>query len=171
MRYLVPHLRYLIYILRHKWFVFRGGLIFKVPLWQLITHDLSKFRASEWFPYVRHFYGPDGVAARKSRKHEPGNNSEFDAVWERHWTRNPHHWEHWLFRCGGIEVATSMPERFVREMLADWYGAGRAQGFNDFPDWYWKNRDKIKLHPQTRTLVENLIREYVGLLNPRRRTK
>lgn len=32
-----PHLSYLAYVLKHKWFVFVAGLHLKVPLWQLVT--------------------------------------------------------------------------------------------------------------------------------------
>lgn len=51
-----------------------------------------------------------------------------------------------------------MPERYVREMVADWYGAGRAiTGRWDAPGWYWENKEKMKLHPATRSFVEVLL--------------
>lgn len=51
-----------------------------------------------------------------------------------------------------------MPERYVREMVADWSGAGRAQGHGSDPrPWYRKNRDKMVLHPATRRRIEALL--------------
>jgi hypothetical protein len=58
------HLRYLRYIVRHKWFVLLAGLKTGAPLWRLIVHDWSKFTPREWFAYARNFYGksPEGIA-------------------------------------------------------------------------------------------------------------
>lgn len=50
------HLRYLSYVVRHKWFVLLAGLRVRAPLWRLLIHDWSKFTPSEWGPYVRFFY-------------------------------------------------------------------------------------------------------------------
>jgi hypothetical protein len=50
------HLRYLTYVLRHKWFVLVAGLRVGVPVWRLLAHDLSKFSPAEWGPYVANFY-------------------------------------------------------------------------------------------------------------------
>lgn len=47
-----------------------------------------------------------------------------------------------------------MPDVYRREMLADWRGAGRAQGYNDTLGWYIKNCDKMILHPETRAWIE-----------------
>lgn len=47
-----------------------------------------------------------------------------------------------------------MPDVYRREMLADWFGAGRALGFPKTWEWYEKNKDNIKLHPDTRAWVE-----------------
>lgn len=59
---------------------------------------------------------------------------------------------------GGQKVLP-MPDRYRREMLADWRGAGRAQGFgNDVSSWYAKNRDKMVLHPETRAWIDEQLR-------------
>lgn len=51
--------------------------------------------------------------------------------------------------------ALPMPERYVREMLADWMGAGRAiTGRWETPKWYMDNRHNMVLHPDTRAYVE-----------------
>lgn len=57
-------------------------------------------------------------------------------------------------------VALAMPERYVREMVADWMGAGRAiTGRWEVAEWYAKTRKHTILHPHTRARVEELIAE------------
>jgi hypothetical protein len=71
-----PHLRYLRYVLMHKLYVFMAGvalwrvsskvyvrprLRFLAWVWRLLVHDLSKFRPSEWRPYVASFYGTPAI--------------------------------------------------------------------------------------------------------------
>jgi len=54
-----------------------------------------------------------------------------------------------------------MPEKYAREMVADWYGAGRAiTGKWEAHKWYAENRSKIQLHAETRFLVEKLLNEH-----------
>lgn len=55
-------------------------------------------------------------------------------------------------------MALEMPEVFVREMVADWMGAGRAiTGEWEAHKWYLKNKSNMHLHPNTRKLVEELL--------------
>lgn len=45
----------------------------------------------------------------------------------------------------------------MKEMLADWRGANKAQGGDGKADslkWYEKNRTKMVLHPDTRIWIE-----------------
>lgn len=167
------HFKYAIYVLRHKWFVFLACWRLGVPLWQAIVHDFSKFRPSEWFPYVNHFHGPQGDqnrAASAGKYHQPGNDEAFDRAWLRHIHRNQHHWQHYVIieapvpdtiLSNGAAMAMvkilKITDRFTREMVADWHGAGRAQGFPDTRCWYERNKEKMALHPQTRARVEELL--------------
>ena len=146
-----PHLRYASYVARHKWFVFVAGLKTRAPLWRLLIHDWSKLGPAEWTPYVRSFYGKQGRT--------PGVRAAFDAAWLHHQHCNPHHWQHWLLReDDGPTTALEMPEGLVREMVADWMGAGRAiTGQWEVWKWYRSNREKIVLHPDSRALVEEMI--------------
>jgi hypothetical protein len=58
-----------------------------------------------------------------------------------------------------------MPEKYVREMVADWCGAGRAYtGRWDVAGWYEQQRERVVLHPDTRALVEQLVREAADVL-------
>jgi hypothetical protein len=146
-----PHLRYASYVARHKWFVFRAGLRTRAPLWRLLIHDWSKMTPAEWTPYVRSFYGKQGRT--------PEVCAAFDAAWLHHQHRNPHHWQHWLLReDDGPTKALEMPESLIREMVADWMGAGRAiTGKWEVEKWYAQNAAKIVLAPSTRLTVEALL--------------
>lgn len=169
------HARYLRYVLLHKWWVLRWGLRLKVPLGQLLVHDMSKFSRAEWGPYARWFYtrAPDGrewyVVYKEAMSGHPGCVSEphwtarhlkadFDEAWKHHWEENLHHAECW---ANGLNSPIKMPEVHAREMVADWCGAGYAKGKRDIRAWYEKARDGMRLHPDTRVLVESLLREFV----------
>lgn len=142
-RIYVKYYNYIRYILRHKWYVFIVGLKYKVPIWQLLVHDLSKFLPSEFFPYMEYFYG-----AR--------NQEKFDRAWNYHQKRNKHHWQYWTYtQDSGATITIEMPEKYRREMLADWDGAGIAKsGKADSKNWYIQHKDIYQFHPKTRALVE-----------------
>jgi hypothetical protein len=142
------HCQYLRYLARHKWFVLVAACRLGIPVRGLL-HDWSKLRPGEWLPYAASFYGP----ART-----PEVRAAFDRAWLLHQHRNAHHWQYWiLILDDGGSPALPMPDPVRREMLADWVGAGRAQGFTApgaTRDWYLQNRDRIRLHPDTRAWVE-----------------
>lgn len=50
-----------------------------------------------------------------------------------------------------------MPDVYIREMVADWRGAGRALGQLDTASWYKQNAKNMLLHPDTRARVEQLL--------------
>lgn len=154
------HLKYLSYVVRHRWYVLVECL--KMGLfWRGLVHDLSKFLPSEWFPYVNYFNGewqgkdsvPDWYKCPEPVK------AAFDLAWLKHQHRNPHHWQYWRLRedDGGTKVLP-MPAVFVKEMLADWRGAGKAQGHASLGPWYEKNHQKIEMHAETRDLLHSLMR-------------
>lgn len=157
------YLRYLWYVLRHKWYVLLACIENGVPL-QGLTHDLSKLRPSELIPYARHFYGNGGDIKNgrdKTGYYKAGASGDaaFDRAWLYHQHRNPHHWQYWhLVQDDDPNKCLPMPEKYVREMVADWRGAGRAQGTPDTIMWYAAHRDKIKLHPESRKLTETLLK-------------
>jgi len=153
------HLAYLGYILRHKWFVFwecvRLGIV-----WRGLIHDWHKFLPSEWIPYARYFYNQDGTRIQRQdstgyyKPTETGD-AAFDFAWLLHQKRGRHHWQWWVLPEdeGGIKVLP-MGEEDRQEMLADWRGAGRAQGKPDTRKWYETNSHKMQLHPDTRHWIE-----------------
>lgn len=165
------HWQYLKYVLRHKWYVFRGCLALGVPIHQAIIHDWVKFLPVEWFPYVRQFYGEKPTEDDERRTLMLGISirtraqikADFDNAWNHHQKTQPHHWQYWLLITDSDEPRLrplAMPHRFILEMVADWYGAGMAiNGAADVGRWYEGSKSKIILHPQTRELVEQTLEE------------
>lgn len=164
----MTHLKYLSYILRHKWFVLVASIKIGAPLWRAITHDLSKFRPSEWFPYAFYFYGDsNGETLRLMAEYGLGElipygmapEDKFNVAWLHHQHRNPHHWQYWILRedSGGTKLMP-IPKQYVLEMVADWMGAGRAiTGKWDVVEWYKKNYDEIQLCGDARKMVDELM--------------
>lgn len=150
------HLAYAWYVARHKWFVLVAGLRVGAPLWRLLIHDWSKFTRAEWGPYVRRFFS--GNAGNWDKTADP---EDFHRAWTHHWHLNSHHWEHWLVFRGDELRPIPIPESLVREMVADWMGAGRAiTGRWEVLQWYDQNRERIRITPETRALVESLLGLY-----------
>lgn len=155
------HLAYARYMLRHKWYVLLAGIDLCVPLWMLILHDWDKFLPSMWVSYAFCFYKRDG----SNRYIET---PDFTQDWNAHQKRNKHHWQWWILVWDkGTEELVPMQDVYIREMVADWHGAGRTIAFFkgeswsplDTVIWYHKNRDSIRLHFLTRAKVEYELRE------------
>lgn len=142
-----PHVRYLRYVLVHKFYVYRAGRVLGLGHKQLIMHDLSKFSRAEWGPYVA-FQGYHG----RRDAAPPDVRTAFDRAWEHHYTHNRHHPNFWKPMRG---EAVLMPAIYVREMAADLYGAGMAQGKPDVWAWYRMNGRSYPLHPVSRRRLES----------------
>lgn len=153
-----PTLKYCWLTIKHKWFVFRAGLRTRAPLWRLVIHDWSKFSPLEAPHYGRQFFG------------DKGDPLGFSYAWNHHQKNNKHHWEYWIPCTGhnrggyGDNEPLPMPEKYVREMVADWLGASRAYE-GRWPEsregWPWlkANLEKLRLHPTTRDRVEAVLSE------------
>ena len=58
-----------------------------------------------------------------------------------------------------------IPEPYLFEMICDWIGAGKAQGFNSPKDdrffetrnWFKVNKHKMQLHKNTSKKIENIL--------------
>lgn len=149
-----PHLKYLRYLLKHKYGVFVTGLQLGVPVSRLLWHDMDKFLPSMWFPFVDRFYRDDEP---KPRKYIPEGWDDFREAWGRHVTNHDHHLEYW------IPVDTPMSTVAILEMVADWSGAGYAQaGEQDPREWYREFGRELHMSDWTRTCVENVIEEKWG---------
>lgn len=161
----MKHLKYLRYVVRHKWFVFLACCRYGIPF-AGIVHDWSKFLPSEWCPYAEYFYGTrksfealDAIRDFGCAELAPWGyfaSDRFNAAWNLHQKRSPHHWQFWLLtQDSGETFPLPMPDRYRREMLADWEGAGRAiNGRIDTLPWYTRNRDRITIHSETRAWID-----------------
>ncbi len=158
----MKYIKYLNYLLRHKWFV--AEACFKHKLyWLGITHDLSKFYPSEFIPYANHFYG--GKRGINEGRDETGyykptdtGDDDFDFAWLLHQKRNKHHWQWWILPEdeGGLKIL-EIKYPYNVEMLCDWIGAGRAQKTKGVKFWYEKNKAKLQLHNNTRMVLESMM--------------
>lgn len=156
------HFLYLMYFIKHKWFVFIACMKLGVPVIQALIHDLSKFTPSEWPIYVRYFHQRRAeFLAGKILYAKP----DFDFAWNHHQKANKHHFQHWLLIADDSSIRPiPIPERYAREMVADWLGAGRAKtGSWDIQSWIQKNGPGMKFHLETAKLVGKILREELNM--------
>lgn len=187
---LARHIKYAQYVFKHKWFVLKACLQLGVPLWMALLHDWDKFLPNMWLPYARTFYTPDGTKRYNETmefttawmRHMHRNQHH----WQ-YWCRVdgiPIKWKNILiwdrgeaqrirlmmslndqwFEIEDIDrsriTAEEMPDVHRREMLADWKGAGAANGQPDTRGWYLKMKDKMILAPNTRAWIEQQLDAY-----------
>lgn len=148
------YLKYLSYVLRHKWFVLlacvRRGLIIRG-----ITHDLSKFSPREFFPYAKFFYKKQVRDKTGYYKPTDTGDAAFEYAWLSHARANDHHWQYWVLATEDGNKVYEMSDNARLEMLCDWIGAGKAQKTTGGPGaWYNSNKDKLILGPETRSWIE-----------------
>lgn len=124
-----------------------------------LNHDLSKFEPVEFYPYLRHFYPYDDMETDKFSE------DEYEQAWLHHIHHNEHHWNYWVLVDSDGVVPLEMPQSYVYEMIADWASfAFRSKKPDELQKWYDKNKDKMKLHSNTRKEVERLVPEMVEKL-------
>ena len=154
------HIAYFKYVARHKWFVYKACKITGAPWWRSVIHDWTKFLPCEWSPYAESFYNLDGTKKEwKSRSF--WEKIDFDLAWNHHQKSNKHHWQYWVMTTDSDEPRTKpvpIPEKYVKEMVADWCGAGMAiTGRMELGEWYAKNKSKMIIHDITIPLVDKLV--------------
>ena len=132
---------YLLRVLKHKWFVLYYGMKYtKAPLWNLIIHDWSKFLPCEYFAYKNYHMTQNELKTDKIK-------DDFSIAWLHHQNSNKHHWEWYISRSGHSSSSQSineyhildMPEKYIREMIADWMAASRVYTgkIPKMGDWPW----------------------------------
>lgn len=155
-------------VLRHKWYVLSAGIkLGGIPLRNLIIHDLSKFSRIEWA----------GQKARGGDDNRLGyDKTVWGNAWIHHKNHNNHHWEYW--RLDGnirdgfypddycINGFVPMPNRCVREMVADMMGASKEYtGFWNFQKFLNDNYHRFILHPKTEKYFQKVLSE-IGVRLP-----
>lgn len=120
-----------------------------LPVYQLESHDLSKFSEFEFPFYARNFFG--------DKKDQDG----FAQAWLHHIHNNPHHWQYWIFPDNYTPKNTKvengvieMPQPFALEMIGDWMASSKQYtGSEDMGDWLKAHLPSIRLHSKTKIFV------------------
>ena len=151
-KFIIANFKYLKYILKHKWYVFLACCKLGIPVRGLL-HDMSKFRPSEWFPYLNHFY----LSSSSSEA--------FNKAWLKHIHRNPHHGQYWwLIQDSGEGTTIEIPKKYIKEMVADWIGAGKAiTGKDNVIEWYKENAKNMSIRIESTFEIERLLRKLYNL--------
>lgn len=145
-------------IRHHKMLVmkncFRCGLY-----WQGLTHDLSKLAPVEFWAGAKYWQGT--CSPNNAQRQAEG----YSAAWLHHKGRNKHHLEYWIdysTRKAGL-AGMKMPLRYVCEMVCDRVAASQiylGDKYTDASPWEYYERSKTHylLHPETRALLEELLK-------------
>lgn len=140
--------------------------------WRGLAHDMSKFLPSEFFSYADYCFGHSDDIKQPECDNGYSDNycvldAKFNFAWLLHKKRNKHHWQWWVeFDINDGVMALEMGEPYLTEMICDWVGAGKAQGYMspkedryfEVRKWYAAHRDKMKLNERTRSKVEERIK-------------
>lgn len=143
------NINYAGYVIKHKANIVKPMVEMNLPYSQALSHDISKFRPSEFSPYRNWFFGPEGRTAV-----EPSSkvfNTWRHAV-QKHYKDNPHHWMKVGKDPAKVPIETKM------ESVADWYSVGKtlrgSRGYPTFKNWYIKRRDKLPVDNTTKTIID-----------------
>lgn len=143
------HMAYLKYVGSHKFNVLKAGREIGAPTTTLLAHDLSKFKPTEWKPYVDYWFGPEG----KTGTHNPAVKKRFRDAAEKHYRRNPHHYH---------KIQKHQPMKNQLEAIADWYAVNRTMHYRvsntKFPTiskWYEDKKDTLVISDDLRDYMSN----------------
>ena len=133
---------------------FRCGLY-----WQGLTHDLSKLAPVEFWAGAKYWQGT--CSPNNAQRQAEG----YSAAWLHHKGRNKHHLEYWIdYSTRKVGLAgMKMPLRYVCEMVCDRVAASQiylGDKYTDAAAWnyYEHSKDHYLLHPETRALLEKLLK-------------
>ena len=117
------------------------------------NHDSSKYKQDEYDAYDKYFYGDKSYSVVQ----------EFKRAWLVHIHRNPHHWQHWILNNDNPnegETILEMPYNYIVEMICDWWSFSHSKGnLYEIFKWYDERKEYIKLHPDTRKVVESILHQ------------
>ena len=126
---------------------------------QGLTHDVSKLAPVEFWAGAKYWQGT--CSPNNAQRQAEG----YSAAWLHHKGRNKHHLEYWIdysTNKSGM-VGMKMPLRYVCEMVCDRVAASRiylGDRYTDASPWEYYDRSKghYMLHPETRALLEKLLK-------------
>lgn len=124
------------------------------------AHDKSKNEADEYEAYDAYFYG-------NNRSYEVVQN--YRKAWLLHIHRNPHHWQYWVLINDDPdegEIVLEMPYEYIIEMICDWWAfSWQKESLSEIFNWYDEHSKYMKLAPETRSTVENILGRIKAKLN------
>ena len=125
--------RFLIYLLRHKYYVLIYGLkLGGIPFSRLFFHDSDKL-STNFDHFALHYAGIKGKAQEYALK--------------THIYAHPHHYEGWF--------GERMDDPSRREMLVDWQAANKAKRSPfTVAEFYLSKVDHTVIHPETLRWLE-----------------
>jgi len=142
-------------ITNHKRIVMK--LCFRCGLYkQGLLHDLSKYSWVEFSTGVKYFCGyrsPNGIERERYG---------YSKAWLHHKGRNKHHWEYWT-ELKDTCIPIRMPINYLIEMWCDRIAATKVYEKENFQNdsalkYFMRNYDKVIMHPQTKALLELMLR-------------
>ncbi len=135
-------------IAKHRFLVMCG--CFRVGLyWQGLTHDLSKFSPTEFWPGVRFYQGTRSPNAAEREL------NGYSLAWMHHKGRNKHHFEYWTDVPPDSKhyQPVPMPTRYLVEMFMDRVAASKTYMGDSYTDSssldYLERRERPEMHPDT----------------------
>lgn len=149
-------------ITKHRFLVmkycFKAGLIK-----QGLTHDLSKYSPSEFFPGAKYYQGTRSPI-NVERKAEG-----YSKAWLHHKGRNKHHPEYWidLDPTDNLYKPIPMPNKYLAESFCDHLAASKVYNKKNFvphmvKDYFeQKELTRIPMHEQTKAKYLMLINLYL----------
>ena len=143
-------------VLIHKYWVFIYCCKLSIP-WQGIMHDMSKFSWTEFSESVKYYQGGKAspIPVVKAAL-------GYSKAWQHHKGRNKHHYEYWTDNYDKGTTYIEMPEKYVRELVADWFAAGRTYNGKEFTiddelKWWNDCKDSKFIHPNTKKRITELM--------------
>ncbi len=139
---------------KHRFKVFCLCCKVGIP-WRGLVHDLSKYSPTEFWESVRYF---------EQGKYSPIRTCKevngYSYAWIHHKNSNKHHYEYWYDYSAKIKSPV-IPLDYFLEMICDSFAAGMTYQGKDWNQHYqlkyWqKGKDKSRIHPQMRDLLERL---------------
>ena len=127
--------------------------------WQGFWHDMSKFSPVEFWESVKYYSGTRSpIDACKEDK-------GYSLAWQHHKGRNMHHYEFWQDNFDKGTTHLLIPDKYIKEMICDFLGAGRAYKGKEFTfqdEWDWwlnKTKNPIAMHEQNWNTINCILRE------------
>jgi hypothetical protein len=133
---------------------------FKIGLYkQGLLHDMSKYGPTEFIQGCKNYQGTESPHLKERKA------KGYSSAWLHHKVRNKHHFEYWIdysLNDTGM-VGCKMPPNYVAEMMMDRIAASKVYNKGSYNhhmplQYYERGKHAYTIHPETRALLEFLLR-------------